>query len=218
MTLLPAAPPRQRLSNPATLAMITLIIASLATACSQELKSPAPTTDNEVEVAEAPPPAAAILPVTVTSEIDWSKARADLAQQRSQAADDDVFTIQSGGQIAPVPILLPATDRVQIQSGDQASFRLLDDGYYAAYPGERYDIIVNGTNQVAGTEGENRSDRDGEINFSITLGGAQIALSRYGADYLIDFECNIVDDQTGTCIDEEEALEVANALIIAGTQ
>lgn len=216
MINLPAPQPRQKLTNPATFLMTALIIVGMAAACSQDpavnkkADTPAPT-------AVSAPEAETALTVSA-SQIDWPSARRDFASQQGEQDDENVFTVQSNGARAPVPILLPGTDTVTVQSTGQPGFRLLDDGYYASYPGERYDIIINGTNLVAGDAGEARSDRDGQQSFSVTIGGAQVALSRYGADYLIEFECNVIDDATGSCIDEEEALRIANELIVVGTQ
>ena len=208
--------PRQKLTNPATFLMTALIVVGMAAACSQD---PAVKKKSETQTAAEASVSDTETALAVSiSTIDWPAARRDFATQQGEQGDDNLFTVQSNGARAPVPILLPGTETVSVQSNGQPGFRLLDDGYYASYPGERYDIIINGTNLVAGNADETRSDRDGEQSFTITIGGAQVALSRYGADYLIDFECNIIDETTGSCINEEEALRIANELIIVGTQ
>ena len=155
-----------------------------------------------------------------TSEIDWEAARNDLASARSLMSEDAPVMIQSAGEEAPpVPVLLP-TGIVSIQSADGTGgprFRPLADGYFAAYPGPKYDVIVNGTNQISDVDGKSRT-RDETMTFTATVAGAQVSLSRYGADYLIEFECNEIDADTGSCISEEEAMSVAENLIVAGSR
>ena len=47
--------------------------------------------------------------------------------------------------------------------------------------------------------------------------GAQVSFSRYGADYLIEFECRILDGEEN-CISQEEALDVAKGLFVAAAE
>ena len=44
--------------------------------------------------------------------------------------------------------------------------------------------------------------------------GASLSFSRYGADYLIEFECREVDSPDG-CITEAQAKEFAESLFVA---
>jgi len=77
-------------------------------------------------------------------------------------------------------------------------------------------VIVNGTNEVIGTRGD--GPRDETMKYTATAAGAQVSLSRYGADYLVEFECYTINPATGTCIEEDEAIEVAESLVIRGTR
>ncbi|MEO0983294.1 MAG: hypothetical protein AAFX03_11660 [Pseudomonadota bacterium] len=168
-----------------------------------------------------PPPAAAepaqVEPQSLKAEIDWDAAREDFASRADR--NDDTFTAQSAdaSDIA-VPILLP-TGVVTAQSADGGGprFMQLPDGYFAAYPGPRYDIVVNGTNEMPTVEGKPRT-RNEDAVFTATAAGAQVALSRYGADYLIEFECKELNPRTNTCIEADEALEIAENLVVAGSR
>ena len=153
---------------------------------------------------------------TVTAEIDWTKAREDMAA-RDVSDDDEAFQIASGDAAAPVPVLLPSGIVSAAGTENTPRFQPLSDGYFAAYPGTEYDIIVNGTNEVVG-EGRTAEDANTEPRFLATSAGAQVSFARYGADYLIEFECNQISGTDGTCISEEDALRIAGELIIAGTR
>ena len=207
---------------------LLLILAGGLTACD---KLGLGSDSDDVDAAATPPPVIANtetpapdpVPVqpaasqTVTATIDWNAARDDKASRRSlgEEADEMAVTIQSAdGQSAAVPVLLP-TGIVSIASADGTGgprYRPLEDGYFAAYPGAVYDIIVNGTNQVTNVD-DKAYVRNDDLVFTATAAGAQVSLSRYGADYLIEFECNEIEADTGTCISEEDALAVAENLI-----
>ncbi|MFN3912434.1 hypothetical protein [Hyphomonas sp.] len=167
-------------------------------------------------------PASAELPVRPESEatggaIDWEAARRDLAS-RSSGDLEGSFQVQSGEVAPPVPVFLPSGP-VAAQSGDVAiRFQPTDDGYYAWFPGDAYDIIVNGTNVVITAPGGEKAARTEAFNFAPTTSGAQVSFSRYGADYLIEFECKQMVDGMPDCITEEEAVAFARDLAISGTR
>lgn len=177
-----------------------------------------PETEPETD-AGTPPSAGADTPVVVasTATIDWVAARADLASIPSEQRNTQ-FQVASNGTTLPVPVLLPSGIVIPQGAESEVKFQPLSDGYFAAYPGVDYDIIVNGTNQVLGA-GQTGTD-EGEIvlNFTPTMTGAQVSFTRYGADYLVEFECNAIENGEADCITEEEALEVTEKLVIAGTR
>jgi hypothetical protein len=162
------------------------------------------------------------LPVRPESEasgaaIDWEAARRDLA---SRSIDDleGSFQVQSGGDAPPVPVFLPSAP-VAIQGGETAiRFQPTNDGYYAFFPGDAYDIIVNGTNVVINAPGETVQPRTDAYNFQITSTGASVSFSRYGADYLVEYECKAFVNGVPECITEEEAVSFARDLAISGTR
>ncbi|MEM9669375.1 MAG: hypothetical protein AAF950_10660 [Pseudomonadota bacterium] len=151
----------------------------------------------------------------VTSEIDWQASRAALSGTSRDAAGS--VQIESAGANPPVPVLLPTGIVVPQSRGAGPVYRPTSDGYFATYPGSKYDIVVNGTNQIATVGGEPVT-RDETMVFTQTVAGAQVSLSRFGADYLIEFECNEIQAGSETCIDEAEALSVAEKLVVVGSR
>jgi len=151
--------------------------------------------------------------------IDWASARSDLAASgRAESGDVAAFQIASGPDAPPVPVLLPS-GIVRPANADRPTYRPLDDGYYAKYPGVAYDLTVSGTNEWYSGGTQDREDPAAEMVFTATMTGAQVALNRYGAAYLMEFECNRAAgfDANG-CIDEVEALAVAEQLVITGSR
>jgi hypothetical protein len=55
------------------------------------------------------------------------------------------------------------------------------------------------------------------MKFTTSEGAAQLAFSRYGADYVIEFECREIDGAE-SCITEPEAKEFADSLFVAQTR
>lgn len=148
------------------------------------------------------------------AQIDWASAREDL-----QANSDGTVTIQQAGDVpASVPVLLP-TGIVIAQSADSGPvYRRTPDGYFAFYPGAEYNIIVNGTNQTVEAAAIAKTNAARAPVFSSTVAGAQVWLTRYGADYTVEFECNTLADEDSTCIGEDAALEIADNLIVSGSR
>lgn len=172
--------------------------------------------EGETEVAEVELP---VRPETASSDIaiDWEAARRDLAARPIEEREGS-FQIASGDAAPPVPVFLPSAP-VSVQGGDSdVRFQPMSDGYYAFFPGEAYDTVVNGTNKVIAAPGEEKSDRTEAFNFQPTMTGAQIAFSRYGADYLVEFECKELTNGVPACITQEEAEAFAQDLVISGTR
>ena len=155
-------------------------------------------------------------PQAVQSTIDWAGARADRAKA---PVNDAPVTIQSvdgkAGGLPQVPVLLPS-GIVQTQSAGPPALVTTDDGYFATYKTPKYDAIVNGSKQAYKT-GQAASANKGAIKFTPAEAGAQLAFSRYGADYLIQFECHEADGAK-SCISEDEARAFADGLFVQQTQ
>lgn len=187
------------------------------TAAETAEQTPAPPV---AEPEPAPPPRPERPTVEAASAtIDWAAARADLASA-SAGEEASGFQIQSGDQAPPVPVLIvPSSARPASATGETPRFRELPDGYFAHYPGDAYDVTVSGTNEVFAT-GSGAGARDPDtIRYQATASGAIVSLTRYGADYMVEFECNGLEGTAGeACIDEDEALDVARQLIIAGSR
>jgi hypothetical protein len=149
--------------------------------------------------------------------IDWEAARRDFAARPVDEQGSN-FQVASGGEAPPVPVFLPANP-VAAQSGEgTVRFQPTSDGYYAFFPGEAYDTIVNGTNVVITAPGEAVAPRTDEYRYQPTTTGASVSFSKYGADYLVEYECKLITSGTPDCITEDEALAFARDLAISGTR
>jgi hypothetical protein len=176
-----------------------------APAATPEAAAPATSEDENVQVASVPGPAA------TAATIDWETARADAAKRPT-----DVVVPQSvGSEPLTVPMLLPG-GIVQAASDRPTPPRVTKDGYYATYHLPRYDVIVNGSSKAYAVGGQPAADKT-EMKFQTVEAGAQLSFSRYGADYVIDFECREVDSPEG-CITEAQAKEFAETLFVAASR
>ena len=128
--------------------LVFISICFLAACENEAVTTPPPPPSTDTVAIEAKPiELPSIGPKAQTAqkaEIDWTSARADLA-----ASSGDIVSIQSAGEEpADVPVLIP-TGIVTSQSAESGPvFRRTDDGYFAFYPGDSYNIIVNGTNET----------------------------------------------------------------------
>lgn len=183
--------------------------AALAAACGEATKTPeaaAPPADGApVEVASAP---------AVDGQIDWAKAQADFTAKRPADAPVQVQTAGQDGP-SPVPMLLPS-GIVQTQNDRPVPPVVTKDGYFATYHLPRYDATVNGSMKAYTGTGAAGGDKEA-MKFTMGEAMASLSFSRYGADYLIDFECREVDGPEG-CITEAEAKEFAESLFVAQTR
>jgi hypothetical protein len=196
--------------------MRVLLLASalvLAAACTREGAGPTdpaqtagqtPGADQNVQTASAGPQA-------TDAEINWDAARADFARR---PADQQNITVQAAGQDgpAPVPMLLPS-GIVQTASDRPVPPVVTKDGYFATYHLAKYDAIVNGSQRAYAAAGQAQGDKEA-MKFTVGEASAQLSFSRYGADYLIEFECREADG-ADSCITEAEAKEFADSLFVA---
>ena len=200
-------------------------IGALTLSACDRIKAPeqpaAPAATETPTVAETPTePDLPVRPEAVesTAGIDWEAARRDMASVSSEDRGEGAFQVQSGASAPPVPVLLPTGIVVPQSAEGGVKFMPMSDGYFATYPGVDYDIVVNGTNEVIGAREAGDTSADTEPSYLATASGAQVAFSRYGADYLIEFECKNATGDDPECIGEDEALEIARKLVIAGTR
>ena len=164
-----------------------------------------------------------IEPVSVQSrraEIDWAQAQADFAA-RDLPEDGDAFGVASGGTSPSVPVLLPSQPITAASADGRPSFKVvpLADGYYAVFDGEAYDMIINGSDRLAPHNAGDPSLDPEAFRFEETITGAQVSFKRYGASYLVEFNCNgRRPGPDGNCVDEPEAIAAVQDLLISGTQ
>ena len=182
----------------------------------KQVEEPATPGTEETGPAEVELP---VRPETASNEaaIDWEAARRDLAARPIEDREGS-FQVASGDAAPPVPVFLPSAP-VSVQGGESdVRFQPMNDGYYAFFPGEAYDTVVNGTNKIIAAPGEQPAARNEAFNFQPTMTGAQISFSRYGADYLVEFECKELTNGLPACITQEEAEAFATDLVISGTR
>jgi hypothetical protein len=187
---------------------VAALAASALLAMGCEEQKPAPTAEQPAAVQPANLPPA---PPSVTAQVDWEAARADLAKRPA-----DVVVPQSvGDDPLTVPMLLP--EIVQTASDRPTPPRVMNDGYVATYHLAKYDVIVNGSNKAyqAGAAGQPAGDKSA-MKFQTVEAGAQLTFSRYGADYVIEFECR--DAKPEGCITKQEAEAFAETLFVAQTR
>lgn len=189
-------------------ALLLAGVGALALAACTEEKAAAPAAatpaadEQTLQVASAPQ-----IP-TVESQVNWEAARADMAKRPS----DVVIPQAAGTDPLTVPMLLPVI--VQTASDRPSPPRITKDGYFANYHLPRYDVIVNGSMKAYAAGGQAPAADKSEMKFQTSEGSAQLAFSRYGADYLIEFECREIDSPEG-CITEAQAKEFAESLFVA---
>jgi len=191
--------------------VLASVIAIAAAACTKEGATPSaeapPSGDQVAQPASAGPPA-------TDATINWDAARADLAKRPSDAP----VSVQSVGVEGPppVPMLLPS-GIVQTASDRPTPPVVTADGYFATYHLPKYDAIVNGSKRSYAAAGQAAQGDKEAMKFTTGEASAQMSFSRYGADYLIEFECREVDGGDN-CITEAEAKEFAESLFVAQTQ
>ena len=164
--------------------------------------------------ADAAPAKEADIPVyaqAVSEEatIDWLAARDDVAS--NSGSDGNFMVAAQEGDAPPVPVMLPSGIVLPQGAESDVKFQPLSDGYFAFYPGTDYNIVVNGTNEIIGERTPGTTETP--MRFIPTMSGAQVAFTKYGADYLIEFECTHADGQHADCISEEDALSIADSLV-----
>jgi hypothetical protein len=186
---------------------------ALAAACTEEGAGPSDPSHNPEQAATPAPDQQLAGPQAVNSQINWDAARADFAKR---PADQQNVTVQQAGQDgpSPVPMLLPS-GIASAQSTDQRPTIpvVTKDGYFATYHLPRYDAIVNGSQRAVASGQTAQGDKEA-MKFTTGEASAQLAFSRYGADYVIEFECREVDGAE-SCITEPEAKEFAESLFVA---
>ena len=190
--------------------VILASLAALAAACTQETPAD-PAAANTAPAGQEAPVQVASAPST-DQTVDWDKARADFTSKRPA---DAPATVQTAGQDgpSPVPMLLPS-GIVQTASDRPTPPVVTKDGYFATYHLARYDAIVNGSMKAYTGTGQTATGDKEAMKFTRGEAVASLAFSRYGADYLIDFECREIDGPEG-CITEAEAKEFAESLFVA---
>ncbi|MEL7548056.1 MAG: hypothetical protein AAGJ84_15490 [Pseudomonadota bacterium] len=154
------------------------------------------------------------------ADIDWAAARAEYAGQ-PLPAETDAFGIASMGSAPSVPVLLPTAPIRAASSDGTPSFKVMpmNDGYYAVFDGEAYDMIINGSDRITPIRADEPGLDPEALRFEETVTGAQVSFKRFGAAYLVEFNCNGRPPGPDlNCVTEDEAIAAVQDLLVAGTQ
>jgi hypothetical protein len=196
-------------------ALVLAAMAALAVACTEEGAGPTDPSQNPEQASSGSPDQAQLAgPQAVEGQVNWEAARADLAKRPSDAP----ATVQTAGQdgLSPVPMLLPSIATTQSTDARPTIPVVTKDGYFATYHLPRYDAIVNGSQRAIASGQAAQGDKEA-MKFTTGEASAQLTFSRYGADYVIEFECREVDG-AASCITEPEAKVFADSLFVAQTR
>lgn len=120
---------------------------------------------------------------------------------------------------ATVPVLAPASMTEDQAARFAESYRVTPDGYFARIPGADFDVIVNATRAfaVAPAEAGARPREASTYTIGESETGLGVTLSRFGADYSIDFACRGEGDEGGAdCVTEDAAAAFVEQLIPVG--
>jgi len=153
----------------------------------------------------------------VDRTVDWGAAAA-----KAGSTGKTVVSAQSVGVDAqsPVPMLaLPTITAQGVDSGKQ-TVKATGDGYFATFPGVKYDVVVTGTKKAYKAPEKAppptvTTQSVDEFNYSETDTGAEVSFKQFGADYLVQFECK-KPDETKSCVTEKEARSVVEDLVMVG--
>lgn len=165
--------------------------------------------------------AAAVTPEDAVTEVDrnvdWdaAAAKAGITGKTLVSAQSVGVDVQS-----PVPMLaLPNISAQAVDSGKQV-VKATSDGYFATFPGAKYDVIVTGTKKAYKAPDKAppptvTTQSVDEFAYSQTDTGAEVTFKQFGADYLVQFECK-KPDETKSCVTEAEARGVVESLVMVG--
>jgi hypothetical protein len=193
------------------IAVIALVLAALAAGGAAIFLGKNP--GAPVETAALPADSVAEMDRTV----DWSAAA-----EKAGATGKTLVSAQSVGVDveSPVPVLaLPNITAQSVNSG-KTTVKSTSDGYFASFPGAKYDVVVTGTKKAykapdSAPPPSVTTQSVDEFNFSQTDTGAEVTFKQFGADYLVQFECK-KPDATKSCITEKEARDVVESLVMVG--
>lgn len=156
-------------------------------------------------------------------QVDWAAAQKDAAAKGVETAGAGLqpSTINPAAKAgSSVPILAPPPVVGAAASGltQQGVVQATPDGYFAMFEGPAYDVVIHGTKDFyaapAGAPATTKARLSG-YRFDIGEGQAQLAFTRYGADYLVEFNCKSATPLVA-CITEAEAVAFAERLQAAG--
>jgi hypothetical protein len=156
-------------------------------------------------------------------KVDWGGAekdagagKAETAQLGPDASGVDPVTKAAAG----VPILAPKPTVGAAAAGleQKGVVKATRDGYFAMFEGDTYDVVIHGTKDFyAAPDGAPKATKErlAGYKFEIGEGQAQLSFTRYGADYLVEFNCKLPNPLVA-CVTEQEAVAFAERLQAVG--
>ncbi|MCG8442729.1 MAG: hypothetical protein MI723_13080 [Caulobacterales bacterium] len=165
--------------------------------------------------AGAPAAAQDVVPEQGERRVQWP-----VGVESMTATAARVFPAGAGDAFAasPVPVLAPAGLTSADRDAFSNTFGATADGFYAVIPRGAFDVVLNGTvSYVVSPALIKEIPRDG-FTYLYEEGdaGTNISFNRFGADYLLEFECRDAINYASDCVTEQEAVELADSLVIVG--
>jgi hypothetical protein len=159
---------------------------------------------------------------TIVQEIDVRERRVQWPVGAQSIVEANAVVYPQGAEArfaeATIPVLAPDDLSADERRAFTESFRAVTDGYFSVVPRGDTDILINGTRSYAvAPELVKRFQRDGvSYLYQEGDGHVSISFSRYGADYLLQFECRDGEGYANDCTNEAEVVEVIDRLTIVG--
>jgi hypothetical protein len=156
-------------------------------------------------------------------QIDWSAAQKDAAAKGVETAGaglqpNTINPAAKAGSSVPILAPPPVVGAAGANLTQQGVVQATPDGYFAMFEGSTYDVVIHGTKDFyaapPGAPAATKSRLSG-YRFDIGEGQAQLAFTRYGADYLVEFNCKTPNPLVA-CVTEAEAVAFAERLQAAG--
>jgi hypothetical protein len=152
--------------------------------------------------------------------VNWGEAKQAQPAQAPLSPGLAPDPNSAAAKLSPVPVLTPppvaGAAAAGLEAGSEMILKPTPDGYFARIAGKAYDITIHGTK--AFLEAPVTAPKPGAVDttkyrFETGEGQAQVSFSKFGVDYLVQFDCK--GDPMKPCITEAEALAYAQKLQVA---
>lgn len=148
-------------------------------------------------------------------QVEWPVGAQSIAEENARVFPQGAYDRFNE---ATIPVLAPNDLSPQERTAFANSFRAVEDGYFAVIPRGDTDMLVNGTRSFAiAPQLVKEFQRDG-VTYLYQEGDGHVSISftRYGADYLFQFECRDGEGYANDCTDEDEVVAIIDRLAIVG--
>lgn len=155
-------------------------------------------------------------PTKRTRNVEWPAG----AQAAADAIADRVFPAGASSAFAdsPIPVLAPQGIESEEARAFLKTYRSVKNGFFATIPGSAYDVVINGTQSFAVAPAAATVVERGDRKYLFEFGeiGAHISFSKFGVDYLVEFNCHETPSLTKSCVTQDEAVAFVDKLQIVG--